>query len=263
VRLDRVPLVVKDRPGTKVGLGHPERSLDLPQVVIGADTGEGWLYLATVIDLATRMVVGWQLADHIRTSLVVDASGMGIDAGLVAPNAIFTPIAAVSTRLVSSPSSAPTTGCGPASAAPACAGTTPGGKLLRRPETRCTTDKPSPPEPAHDSPSPSRSRSSTTPTAALHPRLPHPVPGTHRPPPSSNRRLINNPMNCPRSLTQPRRPARRPREQVAVARAAALHTSRLDGSPLVYNLPDPRVPLVCRPEIADEVVERIASGTGS
>jgi hypothetical protein len=87
--------VVKDRPGTKVGLGHPERSLDLPQVVIGADTGEGWLYLATVIDLATRMVVGWQLADHIRTSLVVDASGMGIDAGLVAPNAIFTPIAAV------------------------------------------------------------------------------------------------------------------------------------------------------------------------
>ncbi len=25
-------------------------------------TAEGWLYLATVIDLATRMVVGWQLA---------------------------------------------------------------------------------------------------------------------------------------------------------------------------------------------------------
>ena len=27
-------------------------------------TGEGWLYLATVIDLATRMVTGWQLAPH-------------------------------------------------------------------------------------------------------------------------------------------------------------------------------------------------------
>jgi transposase InsO family protein len=52
-------------------------------------TSEGWLYLATVIDLATRMVVGWQLADHMRTSLVVDALRMGIDAGLVAPNAIF------------------------------------------------------------------------------------------------------------------------------------------------------------------------------
>ena len=36
-------------------------------------TGEGWLYLATVLDLATRMVVGWQLAEHMRTSLVVDA----------------------------------------------------------------------------------------------------------------------------------------------------------------------------------------------
>jgi putative transposase len=36
-------------------------------------TGEGWLYLATVIDLATRMVVGWQTAAHLRTSLVIDA----------------------------------------------------------------------------------------------------------------------------------------------------------------------------------------------
>jgi hypothetical protein len=30
--------------------------------------GEGRLYLATVIDLATRMVVGWQLAAHMRTA---------------------------------------------------------------------------------------------------------------------------------------------------------------------------------------------------
>jgi putative transposase len=52
-------------------------------------TGEGWLYLATVIDLATRMVVGWQLAAHMRTSLVLDALRMGIDAGLVEPDAIF------------------------------------------------------------------------------------------------------------------------------------------------------------------------------
>jgi transposase InsO family protein len=52
-------------------------------------TGEGWLYLATVIDLATRMVIGWQLATHMRTSLVVDALQMAIDARLVAPGAIF------------------------------------------------------------------------------------------------------------------------------------------------------------------------------
>jgi len=52
-------------------------------------TGEGWLYLATVIDLATRMVVGWQLAPHMRTALVTDALQMAIDAGYVAPDAIF------------------------------------------------------------------------------------------------------------------------------------------------------------------------------
>ena len=43
---------------------------------------------------------------------------------------------------------------------------------------------------------------------------------------------------------------------VAVAAAAGLHTSRLDGSPLVYNRPDPYLPdlLVCRVELADDVL---------
>lgn len=42
---------------------------------------------------------------------------------------------------------------------------------------------------------------------------------------------------------------------VAVARAAGLHASRLDGSPLVYNQPDPYLPdlLICRPEMAERV----------
>ncbi len=52
-------------------------------------TGEGWLYLATVIDLSTRMVVGWQMASHMRTSLVIDALGMAIDHGRIAPNSVF------------------------------------------------------------------------------------------------------------------------------------------------------------------------------
>jgi putative transposase len=52
-------------------------------------TGQGWLYLATVIDLATRMVIGWQTADHMRTSLVTDALAAAIDAGRVQPDAIF------------------------------------------------------------------------------------------------------------------------------------------------------------------------------
>ena len=41
-------------------------------------TGEGWLYLAGVIDLCSRKVVGWSMADHMRTDLVADALGMAI-----------------------------------------------------------------------------------------------------------------------------------------------------------------------------------------
>jgi transposase InsO family protein len=52
-------------------------------------TGEGWLYLATVIDLTTRMVVGWQMADNMRTPLVTDALKMAYQSGYVADNAIF------------------------------------------------------------------------------------------------------------------------------------------------------------------------------
>lgn len=36
-------------------------------------TWDGWLYLATVIDIASRRVVGWATADHLRTDLVEDA----------------------------------------------------------------------------------------------------------------------------------------------------------------------------------------------
>lgn len=52
-------------------------------------TGQGWLYLATVIDLATRMVIGWQIADHMRTTLIIDAMEMARLHGYVQPNAIF------------------------------------------------------------------------------------------------------------------------------------------------------------------------------
>jgi len=43
---------------------------------------------------------------------------------------------------------------------------------------------------------------------------------------------------------------------VAVARAAGLHTSRLDGAPLEYNRRDPLLPdlIVCRPELAEAVL---------
>lgn len=48
---------------------------------------------------------------------------------------------------------------------------------------------------------------------------------------------------------------------VAVARAAGLHCSRIDGSPLVYNQEDVKLPdlVVCRPELAEEILAFIAA----
>ena len=36
-------------------------------------TAQGWLYLCVCIDLFTRQVVGWSMADHMKTKLVLDA----------------------------------------------------------------------------------------------------------------------------------------------------------------------------------------------
>jgi len=51
---------------------------------------------------------------------------------------------------------------------------------------------------------------------------------------------------------------------VAVALAAGLHASRIDGSPLVYNLANPYLPdlLICRPELADAALEALATFDG-
>ena len=41
-------------------------------------TGEGWLYLAVVLDLCSRAVVGWSMANHMRAELVNQALSMAI-----------------------------------------------------------------------------------------------------------------------------------------------------------------------------------------
>ncbi len=41
-------------------------------------TWEGFLYLAVVVDAFSRRVVGWAMADHLRTELILDAVGMAI-----------------------------------------------------------------------------------------------------------------------------------------------------------------------------------------
>jgi putative transposase len=41
-------------------------------------TDDGWLYLAVVLDSFSRRIVGWSMADHLRTELVLDALDMAI-----------------------------------------------------------------------------------------------------------------------------------------------------------------------------------------
>lgn len=41
-------------------------------------TWEGWAYLATVIDVYSRKVIGWAIADHMRTELVIEALDMAV-----------------------------------------------------------------------------------------------------------------------------------------------------------------------------------------
>ncbi len=43
-------------------------------------TGEGFLYLAAVIDLCSRKIVGWSMADHLRTELCSDALATAVKA---------------------------------------------------------------------------------------------------------------------------------------------------------------------------------------
>jgi putative transposase len=51
-------------------------------------TGEGWLYLAAVQDAYSRLIVGWSMAAHMRSSLVVDALKMALARRRPAPGLI-------------------------------------------------------------------------------------------------------------------------------------------------------------------------------
>lgn len=51
-------------------------------------TGEGWLYLAAVLDLATRKVISWAMRDHMRTELPLSALLMAVQLQRPAPGLI-------------------------------------------------------------------------------------------------------------------------------------------------------------------------------
>jgi transposase InsO family protein len=52
-------------------------------------TWEGWLYLATVIDCHTKAVVGWSMAEHMKSTLVADAIDMAAANITIGAGAIF------------------------------------------------------------------------------------------------------------------------------------------------------------------------------
>jgi len=82
---------------------QPEKAADLVRRDFTADrpgqklvgdityiaTWQGWLYLATVIDCFNREVVGYAMADHMRTELVADAISMAARNHDLQPGCIF------------------------------------------------------------------------------------------------------------------------------------------------------------------------------
>lgn len=82
-------------PGVRVADDLVERRFrpTAPNVLWIADvtylrTWEGWLYLAAVQDAYSRRIVGWSMADHMRSELVVDALQMAVARRRPAPGLI-------------------------------------------------------------------------------------------------------------------------------------------------------------------------------
>jgi transposase InsO family protein len=81
----RGPTATTRAPGTPKGpdLVQREFAADRPDVLWVADityvpTGSGFLYLAVVLDVFSRRVVGWAMAGHLRTELVLAALDMAV-----------------------------------------------------------------------------------------------------------------------------------------------------------------------------------------
>jgi putative transposase len=82
-------------PGVRVADDLVERRFrpTAPNVLWIADvtylrTWEGWLYLAAIQDAYSRRIVGWSMADHMRSELVVDALQMAVARRRPAPGLI-------------------------------------------------------------------------------------------------------------------------------------------------------------------------------
>jgi putative transposase len=70
--------VIADLVGRRFDPGAPD--VAWCQDITYIPTGEGWLFLASVLDLGSRRLIGYSMADHMRTELVLDALGMAVAA---------------------------------------------------------------------------------------------------------------------------------------------------------------------------------------
>jgi putative transposase len=70
--------VIPDLVGRRFDPGAPD--VAWCQDITYVPTGEGWLFLASVLDLGSRRLLGYSMADHMRTELVLDALGMAVAA---------------------------------------------------------------------------------------------------------------------------------------------------------------------------------------
>lgn len=96
-RSGRKPGPTTTRPATVApdipDLVRRDFDVDTPDTVWCTDltyvpTADGWLYLVTIIDAASRRIVGRAMADHMRTELMLDALALALatrdpDAGLI------------------------------------------------------------------------------------------------------------------------------------------------------------------------------------
>lgn len=48
-------------------------------------TGEGWLYLAAILDMHTRKIVGWSMRESLHTEIALDALNMAVERQRPAP----------------------------------------------------------------------------------------------------------------------------------------------------------------------------------
>ncbi len=90
----RVTTLPGDRPAAVPDRVDRDFTAATPGTVLVGDityirTWTGWLYLATVIDLATRKVIGWAMDTHMRTELIIDAVSMAHGTGRLQPGCVF------------------------------------------------------------------------------------------------------------------------------------------------------------------------------